>query len=82
IDLTGRDLLRRLGITDDVLVSADQAPCRLIGSAANWLGHDGILVPSARRVGGTNLVIYQQDPSTDVFEVTNEEVISPDQRLG
>ena len=47
---------------------------------SNWLGHDGLLVPSARRPAGTNLVIFQQDPSTDVFEVVAEEVIAPDGR--
>lgn len=80
IDLTVPGLLRRLGITGDVLAGADQSPCRLVGSAVNWLGRDGLLVPSARRVAGTNLVIYQQDPATDVFEVTDEEVIARDQR--
>lgn len=79
-DLTAPGLLPLLGITDDVLTGSDQLPCRLIGGAVNWLGHDGLLVPSARRVGGTNLVIYQQDPSTDVFEITSEEIISPDER--
>ncbi|HUP61679.1 MAG TPA: hypothetical protein VNA69_14810 [Thermoanaerobaculia bacterium] len=44
------------------------------------LGHDGLLVPSARRVAGTNLVIYQEDPARDVFEVTDEVVIALDER--
>lgn len=76
IDLTGTELLPRLGITDDVLSSIDHLPCRTIGAAVNWLGHDGLLVPSARRRGGTNLVIYQQDLATSIFEVTDEEVIT------
>jgi RES domain-containing protein len=80
IDLTATDLLRQLGITDDVLISIDHAPCRTIGAAVNWLGHDGLLVPSARRHGGINLVIFQQDLATSAFEVTDEEVIAPDQR--
>jgi hypothetical protein len=46
----------------------------------NWLGNDGLLVPSARRAGGTNLVIYQQDLSTTDFHVTEEEVFSVDER--
>jgi len=81
IDLTGPGLLPRLGITDAVLSSPDHAPCRLIASAVNWLGHDGVFVPSARLAGGTNLVIYQQDPSTDMFEVVGEEVIALDERI-
>jgi RES domain-containing protein len=80
IDLTSAGLLAQLGITDDILASIDHAPCRTIGGAVNWLGHAGLLVPSARRRGGTNLVIYQQDLSTDSFEVTAEEEIAPDDR--
>jgi RES domain-containing protein len=80
IDLTAPDLLPQLGIIDAVLASPDHAPCRTIASAVNWLGHDGLLVPSARRRGGTNLVIYQQDPSTTDFDVTGSEVIAPDYR--
>lgn len=80
LDLTAADLLRELGITDAVLVSPDHAPCRTIAGAANWLGHDGLLVPSARRRGGINLVIYQQDPSASDFDVTDSEVIAPDGR--
>ncbi|HEV7242714.1 MAG TPA: RES family NAD+ phosphorylase [Thermoanaerobaculia bacterium] len=80
VDLTAPGLLPLLGITDDVLSGSDQSSCRLIGAAVNWLGYDGLLVPSARCGGGTNLVIYRQDPSIDVFEVTSEEVISPDER--
>ncbi len=80
IDLTAPNLLHRLGITDEVLSSIDHSACRTIGGAVNWLGHDGLLVPSARRRGGTNLVIYQQDLATSSFEVTDEEVIAPDER--
>jgi RES domain-containing protein len=80
IDLTAADLLSRLGVADDVLSSIDHSPCRTIGAAVNWLGHDGLLVPSARRRSGTNLVIFQQDLATSAFEVTDEEIIAPDDR--
>jgi RES domain-containing protein len=80
IDLTAGDLLAQLGITADILASVNHSPCRTVGSAVNWLGHDGLLVPSARRHGGTNLVIFRQDFSTDSFEITAEEEIAPDDR--
>ncbi len=80
LDLTAPDVLDRLGISSAVLQDDDHSPCRLIGNATNWLGHDGLLVPSARRVGGTNLVIYQQDLSTSDFEILAEEVIAADKR--
>src|SRR5258708_465178 len=76
IDLTATDFLPRLGITDDVLSGIDHTPCRIIGAAVNWLGHDGLLVPSARRRGGTNLVIFQPDLATSAFHVTDEEAIA------
>lgn len=78
IDLTAADLLPRLGIADDVLSNLDHSPCRTIGAAVNWLGHDGLLVPSSRRRSGTNLVIFQQDLATSAFEVTDEGIIAPD----
>jgi len=77
MDLTDSELLFRLGVTERVLASDDQSPCRLIGSAVSWLGHDGLLVPSARRIGGTNLVVYPHDRSANEFEVMSEEVIAP-----
>jgi RES domain-containing protein len=80
IDLTAPGLLIGLGITGDVLSGPDHEPCRLIGSAVTWLGHEGLLVPSARRAGGTNLVIYRQDPPEDAFQILSEEVIEPDAR--
>jgi RES domain-containing protein len=80
LDLTAPDILDRLGITPAILQGDDHSPCRLIGNAANWLGHDGLLVPSARRAGGTNLVIYQQDLSANDFKVLVEEMIAADER--
>jgi len=80
VDLTAPGVLRRLGISDDILASDDHSPCRLIGSAVNWLGHDGLLVPSARLTGGTNLVIYRQDLSASNFEEIAEELIAADER--
>lgn len=81
VDLTDPHLLLLLGITDAILSGPDHAPCRKIGGAVNWLGHDGLLVPSARRRGGTNLVIYQQDLATSDFEVIDEAVIAADDRV-
>jgi RES domain-containing protein len=81
IDLTAPGLLQQLGITEAILSGPDHGPCRMIGGAVHWLGHDGLLVPSARRSGGTNLVIYQQDLATSDFEVIGEEVIAPDDRV-
>jgi RES domain-containing protein len=80
LNLTAPGLLDRLGITIETLQNDDQSPCRIIGGAANWLGHDGLLVPSARRSGGTNLVIYRQELSASDFEILAEELIAADER--
>ena len=80
LDLTAPRLLPELGINDSVLSNPDHSACRRIGGAVHWLGHDGLLVPSARRAGGTNLVIYGQDFSVSEFEIISEERISEDAR--
>jgi len=82
VDLTQPGLLEAVGITDEVLRGDDHAPCRLIGNAVNWLGHDALLVPSARRHGGTNLVIFRQDLTKTQFAVVADEVIADDERSG
>jgi hypothetical protein len=69
-----------LGITDAVLSAPDHSLCRTIGGAVSWLGHGGMLVPSARRSGGTNLVIYQRELSSTEFDVMGEEAVAHDVR--
>jgi RES domain-containing protein len=80
VGLTSPPTLDLLGITVDLIRGDDQSKCRVIGSAVNWLGHDGMLVPSARRDSGTNLVIFRQDLSIDQFRVIDEELIAADAR--
>jgi RES domain-containing protein len=81
VDLTAPKTLAFLGITADALRSDEQTRCRVVGSAVNWLGHDGLLVPSARRDSGTNLVIFRQGLSNDQFRVIDQETIAPDARI-
>ena len=80
VDLTAPSALVFLGITSSILRSEDHLQCRIIGGAVNWLGHDGLLVPSARRDSGKNLVIFPSDLTSDEFRVTGEEVIAFDAR--
>lgn len=56
-DLTDPAVLQSLGVDEEERDSDDHAACRAVGEAANWLGRDGILVPSARTLG-VNLVIF------------------------
>jgi RES domain-containing protein len=57
VDARSLEALAPLGITPDDLVDMTHRQCRLVGGAVEFLGHDGLLVPSARS-SGVNLVIY------------------------
>ena len=77
IDLSERALLAEFGVTEAELGSVNYSQCQDIGGAAQWLGHDGILVPSARTNVGNNLVIFPDNLDIDaVFEVVATEAIS------
>lgn len=58
LDLTGAERLAAIGITEEDFESIPWGPCQRIGGAAAWLGHDGLLIPSVRDSGGSNLVIF------------------------
>jgi len=73
LDLRPPGRLADLGITAAELAADDCTACQRIGGAAAWLSRGGLLVPSARRPGGSNLVIFPhaQDPNYQ-FEITSE----------
>jgi RES domain-containing protein len=75
LDLSSRDLLATFGVGEAELSSLNFAPCQLIGGAAAWVGHDGLLVPSARHPG-SNLVIFPaaQDPNLEFEMIRAEEI--------
>jgi RES domain-containing protein len=59
LDLRDRKILKNLGVGDAELAAPDFAACQLVGGTAEWLGHGGIIVPSAR-IEGFNLVIFER----------------------
>lgn len=70
LDLSTRGVLQHLGLTDEQLAGVDYRACQEIGGAVAWLEHDGLLVPSARRSGGVNLVIFPTSQGADAkFEL-------------
>jgi RES domain-containing protein len=73
LDLSDPNLLKRLGIDREALASLDFEACQKVGGAAARLGHDGILVPSARH-SGTNLVVFvaNQQADSDIRAVSSE----------
>lgn len=56
-----RDSDPRAGITPEILESDDLRGCQRVGGAVEWLGHDGLLVPSFRAENGSNLVIFPRN---------------------
>jgi RES domain-containing protein len=76
VDLCDRELLADLGVGQEELGATDHTACRQVGGAVEWLGHDGLLVPSARSPG-TNLVIYtrRNQPDSD-FETLAAEPLT------
>lgn len=75
LDLTAAERLEALGIDPEALRGDVPTACQRVGGAAAWLGHDGILVPSARH-SGSNLVVYPGNRSPDaVFTITEAEDI-------
>ena len=81
LDISDDHTLEALGLTAATLAAMDPDRCQEIGSSVEHLGHDGLLIPSAR-ARGRNLVIY---PNRSVealykFEVINAEIIDPGTR--
>jgi RES domain-containing protein len=68
IDLTDAALLASIGIAEDNFESIPWEPCQRVGGAVAWLGHDGLLIPSVRGSGGSNLVIFtaNQPPAAKI----------------
>ena len=76
LDLTPDDLLNAVGIGKAELEALDFKECQIVGGAIAWLDHDGLLVPSARRQGGTNLVIFPASQDTEQeWAIVQEEVL-------
>jgi RES domain-containing protein len=75
LDLRTVGVLASVGISTETFASLSDR-CALVGGSAAWLGHDGILVPSAR-ADGTNLVIYPNNSAIEaVFDVVNVETLT------
>ena len=76
LDLSQPAVLREVGVREKDLSDADHETCRRIGGAVEWLEHDGLLVPSARRVGAINLVIFPRKQTAGAdLEVLGSELL-------
>src|SRR5205823_12197235 len=60
LDLTNKANLRRLGLTEEALVSANRELSQAVGLAARTAGLQGLLVASATGQG-KNLVVFENN---------------------
>jgi RES domain-containing protein len=76
LDLTNDADLAAVGIDEDDLDAIPWESCQRIGGAVAWLEHDGLLVPSIRDSGGTNLVIFtsNQPPEAEIQICGKQEI--------
>lgn len=76
LDLSDPLDLSRSGLAGQDLAADDHTACQEVGAAVDWLGHDGLLVPSARS-DALSLVIYPANRSPDaVFAFGAGEAVS------
>jgi RES domain-containing protein len=76
IDLSDPRSLVALGLSDSDLRALDHRSCQQVGGAIEWMGNDGLLVPSAR-ANGINLVIFPNQQKGDYeFRIAEVEVLA------
>jgi len=76
LDLSDWGVLSSLGVDEVIFATADYSASQNVGGAVEWLGHDGLLIPSAR-AKGTNLVIFPNQRKADhLFEALDSEEIT------
>lgn len=69
VDLTNRDVLLSLGVTDEELSSDDLRACQAVGAAAVFVRLDGIIVPSARSPRNNIVILFAGTESAPEIEV-------------
>lgn len=76
LDITDPATLARVGLQSQSLADTDWSQCQRVGGATEWLGHDGLLIPSVRSEG-TNLIIYpNKHDLAKALKIISTEVIS------
>jgi RES domain-containing protein len=62
-------------IETELFGTTDYYQTQRIGEAVEWLGHDGLIVPSARAEGDNLVVFPNQRNLEDLFQIIEQEVI-------
>jgi RES domain-containing protein len=81
LNISDPEVLKSLALSAIELEDLDMQICQMVGSGVERMGHDGLLVPSAR-AQGLNLVVYpnQRIEGQYRFDVLGAEVIDPGMR--
>lgn len=79
VDLTNADNRESLGLSEHDLVEDDLAVCQKIGEAAQHLGYEGILAPSAAGEGRVLAIYIDRLRAESVVEATAVEDFDPAQ---
>jgi RES domain-containing protein len=75
IDLSDWNVLRELGVERELFDADDYTATQLVGGSAEWLGCDGMIVPSAREEGFNLVVFPRKAEITDYFDAVYVEVL-------
>lgn len=81
VDLTDAAVRHRLGLVDADLADMSMVKTAAVGGAVEWLGYDGMLVPSIRG-NGANLVIFpnrMEERDGRLDRVDSEVIFDPDE---
>lgn len=73
LDLTQADNLAALGLTSSIVTAEDVIPSQSIGDAAFYVGFEGVLAPSATRMGAVLAVFPTKLGSQSTIEVVADE---------
>lgn len=80
VDLTDAGMRDRLGLVDAHLSDPSMAKTAAVGGAVEWLGYDGMLIPSIRGEGA-NLVIFpnrMEERDSRLDRIASEVIFDPD----
>jgi RES domain-containing protein len=79
LDLSSADVKKRISVSDnELLITAyDESPIETVSQAIGRLGrtegYDGLLVPSAARLGARNLVVFLNESTAAKMHLINSE---------
>lgn len=75
LDLSDPEVLRKAALTPSVLTDDDVRICQAIGDAANYLGFEAVLAPSAAAPGRTLAIFPNRLRASSSLEIVGKEIL-------